>query len=117
MLISKEDFHKLVKTEVNKLNGRELSNQSTHLTSKDTIVDLISALYWPQVRQLEWWHDEETMSLEQWHSNSNAGQWVTWHCHWMRYEVLSCVGDIAAVPGKDDPEGKIHCIFELGKDV
>ena len=115
-LISKNDFHELVEKVVDSLGDDEFSRRFSSGTSKETVVDLIAASYWPRVRLLEWWRDDMTAALRQRPSDSNAVQWVNWLCHWLRNEDFSCVEDQAAVPGKNDREGKIHCLFELSEN-
>lgn len=95
----------------------EFSSRFSSEASKETVVDLIAASYWPRVRLLEWWRDDMTAALTERPSDSNAVQWVNWLCHWLRNEDFSCVEDKAAIPGKDDREGKIHCFFELSENA
>lgn len=115
-LISKNDFKKLAAKVVQGLGDDEFHKRFSSGTTKETVVDLITASYWPRVRLLEWWRDNKTEALTQQYGDSNAVQWPNWLCRWLRNESFSCVDDTAAVPGKGDSDGKIHCLFELSQN-
>jgi hypothetical protein len=114
-LISKRDFRELVEGVVRNLD--DFRSRFSNETTKETVVDLIAACYWPRIRLLQWWRDNNTTALCARASDSNADQWVKWLCYWLREESMSVDKHQESVPGKNDSEGQIICLFELSDDA
>lgn len=113
-LISKKDFRALVNDEVGRLNITQFDGRFSLGTSRETVIDLLSAAYWPRVRLLEWWRDEVSISNRIVH-DAKAANWLSWFCNWLRDETLSCTTNRDLVPG--DKRGSIRCLFQLDNDA
>ena len=111
-LIDKEDFQQLVKKVVEGLSLQEFVRRFGAGAEKETVIDLVSASYWPRVRLLEWLRDGDMQSLGNRDFDQNSSCWVTWFCSWLRDEAFSCSNQIN-IPGKGNKEAKIYSLFEL----
>jgi hypothetical protein len=138
VLISKRDFRSLVTSVVAGLGDTEFRNRFPVETSKQTIIDLISAAYWPRVRLLEWWRDGELGLIHTADAddaddgNADDGKlqlrcakadvkencWPIWLQVWMIDDGFS-INDGTYVPGigsEDRERGKIYALFQLLSD-
>ena len=79
-LISKRDFHKLVTDVVDGLSDKEFTSRCCEGASRATAIDLVTAAFWPRVRLLQWWRNEETEELGRRAPDANAKKWVKWLC-------------------------------------
>ena len=115
-LISKRDFHKLVTDVVDGLSDKEFTSRCCEGASRATAIDLVAAAFWPRVRLLQWWRNEETEDLGRRAPDANTKKWVKWLCYWLRGDVFSCISDQDDVPGKGDEDGSIRCLFQLNAE-
>lgn len=112
-LMSKDDFRCLTERTVLSLKDDEFNAMFSVDTSKDTIVDIVAASYWPRVRLLEWWSNDSTRKrIGEPEEDFNCASWPDWFCGWLRGDTFS-TKQKDLEPGKGDVSGKIHCLFEL----
>ena len=84
VLISKKDFKAVVKSVVDAVGAEELAKRYTSNASKETIIGLLTAMYWPRVRLLEWWREGNLRFLHAPLSDPNSSAWSIWLQYWMQ---------------------------------
>lgn len=117
-LISKPDFKIIVQKLVDWLNQRGNQSLLTRLVGRsnpdmETLVDLMSASYWPRLRLLEFIKRDRLDLLEQRNQDTNSENWLVWFCRWLQDGsfVVDAPEDRELAPRGQ--EGKIHTLFQL----
>ena len=111
-LITKDHFQQLVTDVVNGLTEKTYAYHFGPNAHKNTVIDLVTASFWPRVRLLEWLRDGKLELLKGRCSDNNSRRcWAKWFCFWLRDDAFSCTDDRDYAPGKGNGEAKIFSLF------
>lgn len=117
VLITKVDFKTLAHTIITGMDETTFQKRFGGNTSRETIIENVSAIYWPRVRLLEWLNDKNAINLIQseWDNRSDANQnkWCTWLSMWMLDELIDIQKNPELLPGKGEGAKSIRALFEL----
>mmetsp|Transcript_9442 Transcript_9442/g.23597 ORF Transcript_9442/g.23597 Transcript_9442/m.23597 type:complete len:860 (-) Transcript_9442:234-2813(-) len=116
VLMSKEDFRSLVsETLEGRRENKTFCDRFGQTTDRKTVEELVTALYWPRPRLLQWLVDNEHMP-EVDRIDCNSRLWLEWLSLWMLDKPVNINLYPYLVPGFDpsnSSDGKIQALFEL----